>query len=80
MVSEKRPELCGRRYPWDEWLRRPFLILRRGTYFDCEPSSMAVMLRMQVGIRNLLRTIRISGDTVTVGPKSDWRGRKRCPR
>lgn len=74
------PKLYGHRYPWDAWLARRAFALVRGTDFVCEPTSMAVMLRVQVLNRGLERTIRVRGNVVEVGPKTDFRGRRRASR
>lgn len=68
----------GRRYPWTDWLYRPGrVVLRRGIDFDCLPVSIGVMVRMEMAKRGLVKTVRLGMDTVTIEPKSDWRGRKR---
>lgn len=73
-------ELHGNRYPWDDWIARPLpLVLRRGVdYSDhVKSSSMGVMLRLQIIKRGLYRTICVTDDAVTMGPKTDFRGAKR---
>ena len=82
-TKPKPPAKFRARYPWDEWFTRSGavpIVLRRGRdFFDCLPSSLAVMARVEMTERNILRTIRVTEGAVEIGPKSDWRGRKRAP-
>ena len=68
----------GHRYPWEEWFGRTAADLLRGRDFPAqvEPQSVAVMARVYMKRMGLSRTIRIKGDRVLIGPKSDFRGRK----
>lgn len=72
-------EKFGHRYPWDRWLARPEIVLERGQDFpaEVEPSSIMAMARVQLAKRGLLRTIKVQGSRVFIGPKTDFRGAKR---
>jgi hypothetical protein len=55
-------------YPWDEWLRRRHLVLKRGKDFEVEPYIMSQMIRLHV-YRNgiVIRvSIQIDGDILRV--------------
>lgn len=76
----REAEKFGHRYPWATWLAADLpLTLTRGFDFPAEvqAQSLALMLRLRVARAGLARTIRVSGDVVTLDRKTDFRGRRR---
>jgi len=53
-------------YPWDKWLAKPKITLRRGEDFDCQPHSMAIQIRGAASRRNIEVSVLINDDIVTV--------------
>lgn len=63
---EETVKKFARRYPWREWLDYLPITLCRGVDYDCEPSSMALMLRGAAERYGVCISIRVRGDVLEV--------------
>ena len=53
-------------YPWDKWLRRRKITLKKNVDFFCQPHSMSVMIRNRAKDRDIEVSVYIDGNHVTI--------------
>jgi len=55
-----------RKYPWEEWLKRPRIVLVRGIHYECSQSTMSQSVRNNASARGLRIRIQDTGDTIII--------------
>jgi hypothetical protein len=66
MKSVHKTKNPSPRYPWDVWLSKSKLILRRGRDYSCQPHSMAQQVRNAASARGILVSVVLVDGTITV--------------
>lgn len=56
----QKGQKLGRRYPWDDWLKRPSFTLVQGIDYLCMPHGMAQMIRCRAHEKGLKVSIKIT--------------------
>jgi hypothetical protein len=56
-------------YPWDHWFKRRRFNLVRGNHYNCQPHSMAVLVRINAARRGIKVSVKISEGVLTVTKK-----------
>ena len=54
------------RYPWDRWLGKKRIVLRRGRDYRCQPHSMGVQVRNAAAARGVHVSVKILEGEITV--------------
>lgn len=53
-------------YPWDRWLKKRSILLRRGIDYRCQSHCLGILARGAAKNRKIRVRVQIDGDTVTL--------------